>query len=160
MTIWRLVKKKYAPVAYDGAGGLASAGRWHRAGERACYASEHPALAALEKLVWTDDNAVHARIEFVLVPLTLRPKRHLDHVGEDELPSDWDAPDHAEAGTRAFGTEWLAEGTAPVLSVPSVLLPMARNFLVNPLAPAFEELQIGEAVPFEWDPRLFGLSPG
>ena len=158
MTIWRLVKEKYARVAYDGGGGLVSAGRWHRAGRRACYASEHAALAILEKLVWTDDDAVQAGIPFVLVPLTLDPEQHLNRLGEDDLPPEWDVSDHAAAGTRAIGAAWLDDEEAPVLSVPSVLLPTARNFLVNPIAPSFEELEVGEAAPFEWDPRLFDHS--
>ena len=155
MTIWRLVKEQYARVAYDGGGGLVSGGRWHSAGWRACYASEHTALAVLEKLVWTDDDAVHAEVGFVLVPLTLDPEHHLRRLGEGDLPPSWDAPDHAAAGAHAVGDAWLAEESAPVLSVPSVLLAMARNFLVNPLAPEFEAPDRGEPVPFEWDPRLF-----
>lgn len=48
MTIWRLMREKYARVAYDGGGGLVSSGRWHHAGHRVAYASEHAALAVLE----------------------------------------------------------------------------------------------------------------
>jgi RES domain-containing protein len=48
ITIWRLMREKYARVAYDGGGGLVSSGRWHHAGHRVAYASEHAALAVLE----------------------------------------------------------------------------------------------------------------
>lgn len=154
MTIWRLVRAKYARVAYDGGGGLVSAGRWHQAGRRIAYASEHAALAVLEKLVWTDDEVVLAEVPFVLAPLTLDPEAHLERLADEALPNGWDAANHT-AGTREVGVRWLGAAERPVLSVPSVLVPRARNFLVNPLAEAFEELTTGEPVPFRWDPRLF-----
>jgi RES domain-containing protein len=103
----------------------------------------------LERLVWTDDDVVQAGIAFALVPLPLDEEQHLDRLGEEDLLPAWDASDHAAACTRATGTQWLAEGKTPVRSVPSVLLPRARNFLVNPLAPAFDQLTVGEAVPLE-----------
>ncbi len=154
MTIWRLVREQYARVAYDGGGGLTGSGRWHYAGRRVAYASEHAALSVLEKLVWTGDDVVYAEVPFALVPLSLDPERHLEHLAEQQLPTGWDRPDHT-AGTREVGTRWLEEERTPVLSVPSVLLSMARNFLVNPLAPGFEELTVGDPTRFTWDPRLF-----
>ena len=155
MKIWRLVREKYARVCYDGGGGLVTAGRWHHAGHRACYASEHAALAVLEKLVWTDDEVVLAEVPFVLVPLTLDSEAHLERLSDAALPERWNAPGHT-AGTREVGTRWLeAASGRPVLSVPSVLVPQAQNFLVNPLTEAFGELEIGKTVPFQWNPRLF-----
>ena len=155
MKIWRLVREKHARVCYDGGDGLVSAGRWHHAGRRACYASEHAALAVLEKLVWTDDEVVLAEVPFVLVPLTLDSETHLERLSDEALPERWDRPGHT-AGTREVGTRWLeAASGRPVLSVPSVLVPKAQNLLVNPLAGAFGELEVGEPVPFQWDPRLF-----
>lgn len=35
---------------------------------------------------------------------------------------------------------------------------MTQNFLINPLAPGFEDLDSAEPVSFTWDPRFFDHS--
>ena len=154
LTIWRLEKERYADSAFRGYGGLETSGRWHHKGTQVAYASEHPGVAVLEKLVWLGGYERARQSRYVLLPLTLDPERHLDVVDESALPDGWDAFPHRDA-TREIGTRWCEAERSAVLAVPSALLPLARNYLINPFHPDFPDLERGEPVPFSWDARLF-----
>jgi RES domain-containing protein len=71
-----------------------------------------------------------------------------------DLPRNWkDIP--WPQSTQELGTKWLTEREYLVVSVPSVVVPMERNFLLNPNHPAFSKLNIGPPLALEIDPRLF-----
>jgi len=70
-----------------------------------------------------------------------------------ELAADWRASP-APAALRQIGDRWLSEQGSAVLRVPSAVLPLEHNFLLNPLHPDFTQLVLGAPAPFEFDPRL------
>jgi RES domain-containing protein len=152
--VYRIEKARYAAAAFHGTGGLLASGRWHWRGTPVAYASEHVAVAAMEKLAWLGSYEEASASAFVVVSLLLDPARHLRRSRPEDLPDDWDRFPHP-ASTQAMGTGWLASGETPVLAVPSVVVPGASNFLINPVHPAFRELEIGEPTPYRWDRRLF-----
>jgi len=152
--VYRIEKARYAAAAFHGTGGLLVSGRWHRRGTPVAYASEHVAVAAMEKLAWLGSYEEAAASAFVVVSLRLDSTRHLHRLPPAELPDDWDRFPHP-ASTQVIGAEWLAAGETPVMAVPSVVVPGASNFLINPIHPAFRELEIGEPMPYRWDRRLF-----
>jgi RES domain-containing protein len=154
LTIWRLEKERYVETAFRGKGSLETSGRWHHKGTQVAYASEHPGVAVLEKLVWLGSYERARESSYVLLPLELDPTRHLETVSESDLPDDWDAFPHPEE-TRNLGTDWCEEERSAVLAVPSAVLPMSTNYLVNPFHPEFHDLERGEPVSFSWDARLF-----
>ncbi len=159
LTIWRLEKERYVDDAFRGKGSLKTSGRWHRKGTQVAYASEHPGTAVLEKLVWLGSYQVARASRYVLLPLYLDPEEHLETLGESDLPEDWDAFPHLDA-TRTLGTRWFEEERSVVLSVPSAVISVARNFLINPFHPDFHALERGTPVPFSWDARLFQRTVG
>ena len=73
---------------------------------------------------------------------------------DDALPNDWrEYP--APLSTAVIGNEWLASRESAVLSVPSVIVPSERNYLLNPRHPRFTAIikTVREEV-FSFDPRL------
>jgi len=154
LTIWRLEKERYADTAFRGKGSLKTSGRWHHKGTQVAYASEHPGVAVLEKLVWLERYEVARESDYVLLPLHLDTDDHLETHDESDLPDNWDSFPHLEA-TRDLGTQWFEAERSAVLAVPSAVLPVAKNYLINPFHPDFHELERGEPVPFSWDARLF-----
>lgn len=158
-TIWRLEKKRYKETAFRGKGSLKTSGRWHRKGVQVAYASEHPAVAALEKLVWLERYERARESEYVLLSLQIDAAKHLESIDRTTLPTNWDAFPHP-ASTQEIGTRWAEEERSAVLEVPSAVLPIASNYLVNPFHPDFHELERGTPVPFNWDARLFQRTPG
>jgi RES domain-containing protein len=65
---------------------------------------------------------------------------------------------HGQAGSaradKRFGTAWLREQRSAVLSVPSVLVPRSRNYLINPLHPRARQIKIIGLTDFTFDPRI------
>ena len=154
LTIWRLEKERHLDTAFRGAGSLKTSGRWHHRGTQVAYASEHPGVAVLGKLVWLERYVAARESNYVLLPLHLDPDDHVETLDESDLPDDWDAFPHSDA-TQDLGTRWVEAERSAVLAVPSAALPIAKNYLINPFHPDFRELEKGEPISFSWDARLF-----
>ncbi|CAA6679242.1 Unannotated [Lentimonas sp. CC4] len=56
--------------------------------------------------------------------------------------------------TREFGDHWLKTADSPVLQVPSSIVPIENNFLINPHHPEFKNYTISAPQPFRIDQRL------
>ena len=148
-TAYRLTQRRYARSAFSGFGSLRGNGRWHRAGIPVVYAAESAAVALLEVMVHLE------RPRLLVMEWAVVPCRFEDALVErqDVLPDDWRAFPWP-ASTQQIGQAWFGEARSPVLDVPSAVMPSARNYLLNPDHPRFNEVEIGEPEPFEIDPRL------
>jgi RES domain-containing protein len=124
------------------------AGRWHVAGARLLYLSQSPELAVLEARVHHRVGMSGYWISSVGIPDRLRIRT----LTLDALPADWRA---RKALTRAIGMQWLQSGKAPVLRVPSAVVPLSHNFLVNPEHRALRgKLRLRLETPMRFDRRL------
>jgi RES domain-containing protein len=151
MRIWRLSLARYADQAFTGRGSLQSAARWHPVGTVLVYTSGSLALAALEFFVnW---NRRSAPEPLVAIPADISEDLILE-LEHRRLPSGWRAqPIHP--ATRQIGAGWVKSGTSAVLSVPSVIIPQERNYLLNPAHAAFKKIRFGKPEPFSFDPRMW-----
>jgi RES domain-containing protein len=61
----------------------------------------------------------------------------------------------APAELQELGRSWIVEGKSAMLSVPSVVVPTERNYVLNPAHAGFRRIQIGEAYDFSFDPRMW-----
>lgn len=148
---FRLVKSRYAARAFDGVGAKTFGGRWNHPGVPMVYLSDTPSLAALELLV----HLHQSQILDSYVQITLRlPEKSIELFDAARLPPDW-RTDPAPHSTAQIGDDWIASRRRLVLSVPSVLIPSQRNFLLNPLHKDFERtVKSALHEPFRIDPRL------
>lgn len=146
---WRIVKAKHLATAFDGEGARRFGGRWNSPGRRMVYTAESVALALLEMTVHADQGLLRSyqllAVEFDEAQVT--------RVEVGDLPSDWRAFP-APHVLQTIGDAWLDAGESLVLSVPSAIVPMERNFLLNPEHPEMASVTIGEPQPFELDVRL------
>ena len=71
----------------------------------------------------------------------------------DDLPSGWDARPYTSV-SQDVGDRWLVEERSLILIVPCVVNPHDYNFLINPLHPKFDEIDIGEPFAAPFDHRL------
>jgi RES domain-containing protein len=147
---WRLVEGDELATAFDGEGVARAGGRWNSKGVRVVYLSSSLALAALELLAQLDGAEVDRPL--VAIPVALDPASLLC-VDEDALPSGWDAPEGV-LHTRFVGDSWVRRQTSVVLAVPSRLVRVERNYLLNPAHPDAGAVTIGEARPFRFAPDL------
>ena len=149
---WRLVAPKRGDQreAFSGEGARLFGGRWNSPGIPVVYSSSSLSLAALETLVHADRRRFSR--EYVAFKLYLPEELTLE-LREDDLPEDWQARAVSE-GARRIGDAWAETEASVVLSVPSVIVPVERNFLLNPQHPRFPELIIDVPQAFRFDARL------
>lgn len=150
MTVWRIVKARFAASAFDGEGARRSGGRWNTPGSRAVYTSATAALAALEMLVHLGRAA--SLPSYVLIACSFH-ERFLMRLDRTLLPTDWRSYP-APPGLQSIGDQWLRSGASLALEVPSALIETESNYLLNPEHPRFHSLTIARPVPFELDVRL------
>ncbi|MFZ1868082.1 MAG: RES family NAD+ phosphorylase [Steroidobacteraceae bacterium] len=154
MNLWRIIDRALVREAFSGRDASEYGGRWNSPGTRVVYCSEHPALAALEKLVHIQDIE-QLRQSYALISVDC-PQELAEGLSE-HLPRNWTG-DSARARLRRIGDRWIAARRSLALIVPSVVLPRSSNILVNPLHPAFGLLEIGRPDDFDFDPRLRAIA--
>ena len=147
---WRIVKARYVTTAFDGEGARRAGGRWTSVGRRAVYVAGTAALAALEVVAHLDSTAPLAAWSLICVEI---PDRLIEAVDTASLPRDWRRYP-APAGLRALGDAWLDAGHSAALRVPSALVPVEDNYVLNPRHPDCRLVRIGRPQPFPIDPRL------
>ena len=152
MRVWRICPKRYAREAFTGAGGLRHGARWHPKGTRIVYTAESLSLAALEFFVNLEAEAVG--VALVTVSAEIPPSVRILPVGVEDIPANWRTYP-APQPVQEIGARWIAAGESAVLSVPSVLIPSERNYLLNPAHPQFARIITQEPEPFLFDPRMW-----
>lgn len=151
MRVWRLCRQPFAATALEGGGGLYASGRWHRRGRPIVYAASSAALAALEVLVHVDP--LDAPDDLRLLTIELPDDLGVERVDAADLPAHWTAvpaPDEL----AALGSDWLMSRRSAALSVPSAVIPIERNLLLNPRHPDIARVRVVDDAPFTFDPRL------
>lgn len=150
MKAYRLVKTAYAASALDGEGARLFGGRWNSKGTRVAYLSDSPALAALEILVHT--RSPEDLADYLLFELTFSAAL-VETMGTGGLPPDWRELT-LSTSTQAIGDRWVEEARSVLLALPSAVVSQQCNFLLNPAHPEISRVEVGEAQPFSFDPRL------
>ncbi len=150
MRLWRI--SNYADLS--GEGGRLAAGRWNRLGRRVVYLAEHPALALLETLVQLEIDAEDMPSRFRLLSIEAPDDIALTELPEAEL--DGSSPDwrrHPDT-TQALSEVFFNAGECAMMRVPSVLVPEARNVILNPAHADAGRLRIVSDVRVAFDERL------
>ncbi|MEP7013170.1 MAG: RES family NAD+ phosphorylase [Acidobacteriota bacterium] len=150
--IWRIVKARRTFSAFDGEGARRFGGRWNSPGTPMVYTSGTLSLAALELLVHLDLQEEPS--DLIAIQALLPKGLQVDVLEASDLPATWRNLPSPE-DLRELGSRWVREARTPVLSVPSVIVPRERNFLLNPLHPAMARIRVVDWEPFTLDSRVF-----
>lgn len=148
MRVWRLNSPRHAATALDGEGARRFGGRWNARGTPVVYAAATLSLAALEVLVHV--TAAQARMPFAAIEIDVPDALAIE---APTPPADW-RDDPAPASTVALGAAWVSRGDAAVLRVPSVVVPLEDNVVLNVAHGEFTQIAVVRTVPFAFDPRL------
>jgi RES domain-containing protein len=152
MQIWRISKQKHAQTAYTGEGARRFGGRWNHPGVAMVYCASTLSLAALETLVHME--IMDAQNLLVAIPAFVPEQLLVETISPAELPPHWrNYP--APPQLADLGITWLRTGNSSGLRVPSAVIPIEYNVLLNPEHPDFNRIEIGEPEPFGFDPRLW-----
>jgi RES domain-containing protein len=151
MRLWRV--SNHADLSGDG--GRRADGRWHERGHPAVYLAEHAALALLEVLVHLEIDPEDIPSRYQLLTAEVPDTVAVEQLAEAELAARMANWRHAPDETRKLTWSWLSERRTALLRVPSVIVPAAYNYLLNPLHPAAEEITILARQTVQYDARLF-----
>jgi RES domain-containing protein len=151
MIVWRLTRRPYADLS--GRGGEVADGRWHTRGRPIVYCAGTAALAVLEVRANLDLPLGLLPDDYVLMKIDAPDELELRIIEPSDLPAGWRS---REDLCQPIGDAWLAEAATALLSVPSTIVEVERNILLNPRYRQSARIVITEILPFGWDERLFG----
>ncbi len=123
---------------------MLSAGRWHSRGTPIVYCCDHPSTALLEMLVHVDLEDLPKN--FQLLRINCPDDLDIQIIEETDISN--------ENLTRKTGDTWLSEGASCLLKVPSVILPVASNVLINPRHADAGRLKVETVLHYPFDSRL------
>mgnify|MGYP003411559635 FL=1 len=149
MRVWRVTRRAHA--APDGEGARLYGGRWNLPNTPVVYASASLSLAVLEYLVHVDRDL--APSDLVSIAATIPISLPVETIEIGQLPNGWQAPSDQESLQR-LGSEWVQVQASAVLRVPSALIPVEFNYLLNPAHSDFGRIVWADPVPFSLDPRF------
>jgi RES domain-containing protein len=149
MKVYRICRLPYA--AFDGEGARRKSGRWNQDGIPVVYTAATLALAALETLAHTDPTLLPPDLVYLTAELPARLR--ITRIDLEDLPADWRQYPESEA-TKEIGANWVKQADTAVLAVPSTIIPIEYNYLLNPAHRDFPRIKLAPPEKFVFDPRL------
>ncbi|AFK05223.1 RES domain protein [Emticicia oligotrophica DSM 17448] len=146
MNIYRITTPNYTKLTASG-----RAARWNRNGEFVIYAASSIALACLENIVHRSKKGLLG--DFRLITIEIPKKVSIKKLTQEELPEGWSDKSNFEI-CQEISSNWLENLESCVLCVPSVIIPLENNFLINPQHPDFKLVKIQSVTEFTFDNRI------
>lgn len=151
MKVYRISQTKYA---YDRKGSGID-GRWNSLGQYVIYTGGSLALSCLEKVVHSVGTSLYTgnfSVGIIDIPenLTIKEITVKQLVKLDE---NWHKVINYPY-TQQLGDTWLQKVETAVLKVPSAIIDMEYNYLLNPAHPDYDKIKITNVSKFTFDPRL------
>jgi RES domain-containing protein len=143
MFVYRICRRPHASL--DGEGARLWGGRWNSPGKPAIYTSANLSLAALEYFIHVDPSILPVDLVWM--------KIEIDDGCLAETFSGKTAPEPSAAAK--FGDNWLYTRRSLMLIVPSVVLSIELNVIINPAHSEMSKVKTAEVHPFEFDGRIF-----
>ena len=151
MLLYRLLQAAYRHEPLSGQGAALYGGRWNPKGLSLLYTTESPALSLLEVLVHINPKHIP---EYHLV--TLNVPDSIRSYRADELPPEWRATGSVQPlPSQTFLLTWLRDPDRLMVKVPSSIVPIMANYLINPRHSLFSSCQVISSERFDIDERLY-----
>lgn len=155
--VYRLVKERFLSTPLSAEGARRWGGRWNPPGIGILYTSATPELTLLEQLVHLPTMPYADLPRLFLLTLALPETPRV--LSASELPQNW--RDEADfTGNHQHLTGWLRIPDTLAIGVPSAVVSESLNYLLHPLHPTFEQIQVIESKPFPVDVRLWQAKNG
>ena len=151
MNVFRITKKKYSSDI-SGKGAELFGGRWNPIGTPALYTSQNRALAILELLVHTPKEIVPPNQTLLTIEIPKELEGKLFSI--DKLQDDWNSLQTNE-WTQTEGLRYFKELNALGIIIPSALISLEKNIVLNPSHEDYQQIKIVEQFEFKFDKRLF-----
>lgn len=152
MIVYRVANLKYKDFTLSGIGAEKVGGRWNEIGIRAVYCSQNISLALLEYYVHSE-NIANLPIEISVAKIEIPDNLLIKELKIEELPKDWNQYPYSNSTTVKF-TKLIKDRDFMGLKVPSTIVPLESNFVLNPLCRHFGQVEIIEFINLPIDQRL------
>lgn len=150
MFVYRIANAQFKELTLTGIGAEKFGGRWNEKGTRAVYCSENISLALLEYYVHASNHTYLPKS--ILVAKIFIPDS-FPIIRLEELPENWNHyPYHAE--TASIFTELAKSNQFFGIEVPSSIVGLENNFVLNPLYVDFGKVSIDSFIELLIDLRL------
>ncbi|QIQ21771.1 RES family NAD+ phosphorylase [Zophobihabitans entericus] len=133
MKLYRIVKTEHIASAWSGYGAQQFGGRWNHPGRAMVYTASSISLAMLEILVHLQKSQFMSSYSLLSIEI---PDKKLLNLDSDKLSRKWNTYPALDE-TMDVGDKWLEEGKSVGLIVPSVIIPLEKNVVLNPAHPDF-----------------------
>jgi RES domain-containing protein len=157
--IWRIATDTPDYTADDrtGEGARRTGGRWNRKGVPVLYCAESIALATLETFVHLDSGSLPLNRYLVRIDVPDNLWDQADLLPSSSLTVGWDAEPPGKVSLD-IGDAWLNSlGGSLLLRVPSVIVPLEINVLINPHHPDVTGLTFTKERKWTYDARMVKL---
>ena len=136
---------------------LASSGRanrWNLKGQNVIYAGSSRSLASLELIV--HKGAVKPALTYKVMVISIADDDYLmKQIQIKSLPSDWRSFS-AYSNLQKIGSDWYNTRESLVLKIPSAIIPLEYNFMINTDHPEFvSKIKLVRTEDYFWDSRVF-----
>jgi RES domain-containing protein len=151
MLVYRISQTKYASSLET----PGFAARWNSEGQKMIYTAGSVALACLENLVHRSGTKLNLG-NFSIATISIPDKLKIEEISLEQLiaiSTEWDSVANYPI-TQKIGNTWLESLGSAVLRIPSAIVPMENNLLLNPYHPEFPKIKILTVTPFRFDTRL------
>ncbi len=150
MIVYRLSKGKFKNDL-SGTGAKLSGGRWNSKGVALLYTGASRALCTAELAVHLPLGNIPADYWMVAIEI---PDDAIQELDLAILPAGWNDFPHSHA-TQQIGDDFVKEGKALILKVPSAVVSGDFNYIINPGHANMKNVRIVDTVPYTFDNRLF-----
>ena len=134
----------------SGGGATKYAGRWNPIGTYVLYTANNPSLAMLE---WLDHVRDRDMDEVYFMTTLVLPEGPIKKLDQSSLPENWlDTP--PPGFLQQFGAKILDDDKWLGFEVPSVLMPLDNNVVLNAQHVLFSKVQIAETALLVPEKRL------
>ena len=150
MIVFRVANVRYKDKTLSGIGAEKVGGRWNSVGTRAVYCSENISLALLEYYVHSE-NIAYLPKEILIAKIQFPDEFLIEEL--KELPERWNQYPYSSKTTEVF-TELAKDLNRFALRVPSTIVGLESNIILNPLFKDFGKVEVVEFIDLPIDERL------
>jgi len=151
MFVYRISQTRYAHSLH--VPGFAV--RWNSEGYKMLYTAGSLALSCLEVLAHKSGTSLQAG-DFSVAIIDISNEVLIKEITLEKLQAldeHWYSVDNYPL-TQQLGDQWLNSMESAILKVPSAIIDMEYNYLVNAAHPDFSKISIANISKFTFDPRL------
>ena len=150
MIVYRVANVKYKEETLSGLGAEKVGGRWNKVGTRSVYCSENISLALLEYYVHSE-NVANLPKSILIAKIEFPDNFEIDEL--EELPERWNQYPYSSKTTEIF-SDLAKSRDFFALKVPSTIVGLESNYILNPLYKEFGKVEIVEFIELPIDQRL------